>query len=72
MNKKIENMERCFKRRHKALEVLSSDQFKTQESIFASHQRSVSIDLSNKENIDPNIGSSVASKHQQNKVVQRG
>lgn len=65
-------MERCFRRRLKALEIVAADQTKSPGSAISNHLKSISIDLSNKENFDPNMGSSIVSKHSQTKVVQRG
>ena len=72
VNKKIENMERCFRRRLKALEMVGTESTKSPGSVVSNHLRSISIDLSNKENLDPNMGSSIISKHSQSKAVQRG
>lgn len=57
-------MERCFRRRLKALETVTTtgDKLRSPDSAFSNHIRSISIDLSNKENIDPNIGSSTIQK----------
>lgn len=51
LNRKIDGMERCFRRKLRN----RNSRRNSSKKRLSNHIRSISIDLSNKENIDPNI-----------------